>query len=136
MNSQQSVTLSRFFNQKKYVAATIFIFLLCFQLKAVSQTHHSAKTAKSSKAAQSNTSNNMVLSYQIIPAEGNTFGYDILDHGKKLVHQPSKPGMPGNKGFRKKSDAMKVAKLVIYKINHNQMPPTVSKQELDSLKVK
>ncbi len=75
------------------------------------------------------------LTYQIIPAEANTFGYDILSDNKKLIHQPSRPGLPGNKGFAKKQDAEKVAKLVVHKLAHNIMPPTVEKREMDSLKV-
>jgi len=77
-----------------------------------------------------------ILAYKIIPAEQNTFGYHILENKKPLVHQPSIPGLPGNKGFNKKEDAEKCAKLVIFKINHNLMPPTVTRKELDSLKIK
>lgn len=76
------------------------------------------------------------LSYNIIPAEQNSFGYDIFDGNRKLIHQPSIPGLPGNKGFNKKDDAEKCARLVIHKINLNIMPPTVTKKELDSLKIK
>ena len=76
------------------------------------------------------------LSYEIIPAAQNSFGYNILSGSKKLVHQPSVPGLPGNRGFRSKEDEEKCAKLVIKKINNNMMPPTVTRQELDSLKIK
>jgi hypothetical protein len=76
------------------------------------------------------------LSYKIIPAEQNSFGYDIFDANRKLIHQPSIPGLPGNKGFNKKDDAEKCARLVIHKINLNIMPPTVTKKELDSLQIK
>ncbi len=77
-----------------------------------------------------------LLAYKIIPAEQNTFGYDILENNRPLVHQPSIPGLPGNKGFSKKEDAEKCARLVISKINRNLMPPTVTRKELDSLKIK
>jgi|GEM_PF-644105 len=76
------------------------------------------------------------LSYEIIPAAQNSFAYNILSGTKKLIHQPSVPGLPGNKGFIKKADAEKCAQLVITKINNNIMPPTVTRQELDSLKIK
>ena len=76
------------------------------------------------------------LSYQIIPGVQNSFGYDIISGTKKLVHQPSVPGLPGNRGFNRKEDAEKCAKLVINKINNNIMPPTVTRQELDSLHIK
>lgn len=73
--------------------------------------------------------------YVIINSELNTFGYDILDRGHVLIHQPNVPGIPGNKGFTKKQDADKVARLVIKKINNNQMPPTVTQQDIKSLKI-
>ena len=74
--------------------------------------------------------------YRIIPSEGNTYGYDISINDKLLIHQPNIPGMGGNKGFAKKSDAEKVAILVIKKLQEGMMPPTVEKKELDSLKIK
>lgn len=74
------------------------------------------------------------LSYKIISAPHNTFGYDIYDDGKLIIHQNSIPGLPGNKGFATKANAEKVAKLVISKINAGEMPPTVNIEELKKLK--
>ena len=76
------------------------------------------------------------LTYKIINSEQNTFGYDILDYNRPMIHQPAVPAMPGNKGFATKEDATKVAKLVIQKINKNIMPPSITPQELKSLKIK
>ena len=63
----------------------------------------------------------------------NTYGYDILKDSKILIHQPSKPGHEGNAGFLKKQSARSVAKLVIYKLEHNIIPPSINKFEIDSL---
>jgi len=71
----------------------------------------------------------------IIPVANNTFGYDIYVYGSVLVHQPSRPGLPGNAGFATEADAMKVAELVIKKIRNNEMPPTVTIEELRGLGV-
>ncbi len=76
------------------------------------------------------------LTFIVINSEQNTFGYNILENKRIMIHQPSVPGLPGNKGFTTKEDATKVAKLVIKKINKNIMPPAVSLQELRSLKIK
>lgn len=76
------------------------------------------------------------LQYKIIPAPGNTWGYDILKDDKIFIHQPNKPGMPGTQGFATKQDAIKVARLVITKIQKGEMPPTVSQEELKALKLK
>ena len=71
----------------------------------------------------------------IIPAENNTFGYDIYLYGSVLIHQPARPGLPGNTGFTTEEDAMKVAELVMKKIRNNEMPPTVTIEELQELRV-
>ena len=73
--------------------------------------------------------------YNIIPAPHNTWGYDILRDNKIFIHQPNKPGLPGNEGFIAKKDAIKVAQLVIAKIKKGEMPPTVSPEELKALKL-
>ena len=73
--------------------------------------------------------------YTIIPAPKNTFGYDIYSNGRKLIRQTSIPGLPGNKGFMRRRDAARTARLVIYKLQHNIMPPSVSRHELDSLRI-
>jgi len=78
---------------------------------------------------------NAKIEYKIINAENSTFGYDILIEGRTTIHQPSIPGMSGNNGFRTKEQAERTAKFVISKIRQNIMPPTVTIQELDSLKV-
>jgi len=71
----------------------------------------------------------------IIPSENNTFGYDIYLYDAILIHQPSRPGLPGNIGFATEEDAIKVAELVIKKIRNNEMPPTVTVEELEGLGV-
>ena len=109
---------------------TSFLLLFVFAFVNAQFSRQSLEKIKTSPAAK------QTLSYQIIPAEGGTFGYDILSDNKNLIHQPSKPGLAGNKGFTKKADAEKVASLVIYKLSHNIMPPTVEKREMDSLKIK
>ncbi len=78
---------------------------------------------------------NSKIEYKIVNSENGTFGYDIIIEGKTSIHQPSIPGMPGNNGFRTKEQAERTAKFVISKIRQNIMPPTVTIQELDSLKV-
>lgn len=74
-------------------------------------------------------------SYKLIPAPGTTYGYDIYLHGHLLIHQTSIPGLPGNKGFRRKKDAARVAVLVVSKLQRGILPPAVSRKELDSLQI-
>lgn len=60
---------------------------------------------------------------KIIPSQANTWGYDIFVEGKRFIHQPSKPGLPGNQGFATQEKARKVADLIIEKMKKGQMPP-------------
>lgn len=73
------------------------------------------------------------ISSKIIPSGGNTWGYDILVEGKRFIHQPSKPGLPGNQGFASQEKAQKVADLMIQKIKRGEMPPGVSIEEMKKL---
>lgn len=61
------------------------------------------------------------------------FGYNIVLDDHVFIHQPSIPSIQGNKGFATKEQAERVAQLVIYKLTHNMMPPSVTSKELDSL---
>ncbi|MDF2456563.1 MAG: hypothetical protein K0R51_2556 [Cytophagaceae bacterium] len=80
------------------------------------------------------------------PFKGSTFtaevinseigwGYDLYIDGKKTIHQPHIPGVSGMKGFDTKEKAEKTANFVLFKLKNNIMPPSVSKEELDSLGV-
>jgi hypothetical protein len=77
-----------------------------------------------------------VYRYRVIKTANNSFGYDILKGEKVFIHQPVQPAVEGNKGFRNKQDAAKVARLVLYKLKNNIFPPAVTRQELDSLQIK
>jgi hypothetical protein len=61
------------------------------------------------------------------------YGYNIIMDSHVFIHQPSIPSIAGNKGFTSNEQAEKVAALVIYKLTHNIMPPSVTLKELDSL---
>jgi len=74
--------------------------------------------------------------YRIIPSESNTYGYEILVNNKLLISQKNIPGLPGNKGFCSKYDAINTARLVIRKLQQGEVPPTITTKELDSMKIK
>jgi hypothetical protein len=74
--------------------------------------------------------------YYVFMSPDQTYGYDILDNrGNVVIHQPNMPAIQGNRGFARKADAVKVAALVINKMQHNIMLPTISIQELNSLQI-
>jgi hypothetical protein len=73
------------------------------------------------------------LSFKIISSRDNTWGYDIYRGTKNIIHQPTIPGISGDKGFKTKKQAEETAKLVITKIEEGQIPPTVTVSELKKL---
>ena len=112
------------------------IFLLCRQMTAQPQPQVQPSESKQQKAGfpSGETFKNSKITYQLIPGINNTWGYDILVNNKLTIHQPSKPSMPGNEGFKTKEGAEKVAKLVIKKMKKGEMPPSVDVEELKKLK--
>ena len=76
------------------------------------------------------------LSHLLIVAPEHTYGYMIFINGDLVVEQTSMPGLPGNKGFERPEDAVKVAALVMDKIRKNEMPPSVTADEMKSLGIK
>ena len=75
------------------------------------------------------------ITIKILPSANNTFGYDILLYNRPLVHQPNIPGLPGNEGFTTKERAQTVAEFVVKKIRNNEMPPTVTIENLNTMGV-
>jgi len=122
---------------KKLFTVSIFLILVSSSnIQAQFQNPQSPPTAPKSeiKFPESSAFVNSKITYKIIDAASGTFCYDIFSDGKLLIHQPSVPGMPGNKGFKDKASAEKVADLVISKIKKGEMPPTVTTDEMKKVK--
>ena len=114
------------------LSVSFMLLISVFFLKTTVSADQAADTVAGN---QKNPYANAELTIKIIPSTNHTFGYDILLYGRPLVHQPSIPGLPGNDGFTTKEKAQKVAELVLKKIRNNEMPPTVTIEELNSLGV-
>jgi uncharacterized lipoprotein YehR (DUF1307 family) len=63
------------------------------------------------------------------------WGYAIEYKGQTIIKQSIIPVINDSKSFAKKEDAQKLAKLVVKKLQQN-IPPTVTKNELILLKIK
>jgi len=112
------------------VLLILFIFASLF-VTSISADEGVGKEVKEQKNPYANAE----LTIKIIPSAKKTFGYDILLYGKPFVHQPSIPGLPGNEGFTTKEAAQTVADFVVKKIRNNEMPPTVTMENLKALGV-
>ena len=114
---------------------TLLIFLPVSNSVAQGSTASPSTMPNDTKTTPSNPYANAEITTRIIPSHNNTYGYDILIYGRPLIHQPSIPGLPGNDGFKTREHAQKVAKVVVKKLRNNEMPPTVSMEEMNQLGV-
>lgn len=120
----------------------LLVFFVC-NISLIAQTSNKPKKNSTQKHVQnkqdapsfpsSESFKNAKLTYKIISAPNNTWGYDIFKDGSMCIHQNSIPGMPGINGFTTKEKAEKVAQLVVKKIQNGEMPPTVSQEEMKAL---
>jgi hypothetical protein len=113
----------------------LFIFV-CLPGTSISSNESAEKQeVKKETKQQKNPYADAKISIKIIPSVKKTFGYDILNNGRPLVHQPSIPALSGNEGFTTKERAQKVAEFVVKKIIKNEMPPTVTSDDLNNMGV-
>jgi hypothetical protein len=123
----------------KYPVSHIFLaaLFMLFIFAGLPGTSISADEAagKEAKQQERNPYTNAEISIKIIPAVNNTFGYDILVWGRPLVHQPTIPGLPGNEGFSTKERAQTAAEFVVKRIRRNEMPPTVTIEDMTNMSV-
>jgi hypothetical protein len=113
------------------VLFTLFIFPGLFGTSLLASETAGKQEAKEQKNPYANAE----ITIKIIRATNKTFGYDILLYGRPLVHQPSIPGLPGNDGFVSKERARTVAEFMVKKIRRNEMPPTVTIEDLNDMGV-
>lgn len=121
-------------NKTPILFAVLLILFVMVCLPGISISANEAAGKKEVKQ-QKNPYANAQISIKIIPSVKKTFGYDILLHGRPLVHQPNIPAFPGNDGFTTKERARKVAEFVVKKIRKNEMPPTVTIEDLNNMGV-
>jgi len=119
----------------KRTAAIFLAVLIIFALSPGTSISANGIAGKEEAKQKKNPYANAEITTKIIPAPNKTFGYDILLYGKPLVHQPNIPGLPGKEGFTTKERAKTVAEFVVKKIRNNEMPPTVTIEDLNKMGV-
>jgi hypothetical protein len=85
--------------------------------------------------APANPYENAVFEVKTFAVEAGGYGYEIYINGSKTIYQPTIPGLPGNTGFSTQEKAKRTGEFVAHKIRNNQMPPSVTVEELDSIGV-
>jgi len=120
---------------RKTITFFCILILFAFTVNFKSVIYANEIPVKQDIKQQKNPYARATISIKIIPSVNKTFGYDIFLYGKPLVHQPNIPGLPGNEGFTTKARARKVAAFVVKKIRNNEMPPTVTIDDLNKMGV-
>jgi hypothetical protein len=123
-------------NTIRFIILTVlFLSLFCglFPNFAQSQVQPPAEQQQTASFPSGEAFKNASITYILIPGINNTWGYDILVENIMKIHQPNIPGLPGNKGFKTKAGAEKIAKLVITKMKAGEMPPTITIEEMKKL---
>ena len=72
---------------------------------------------------------------KITDSEHIGFGFEILQGTNPLIIQPHIPAIQGIKGFETKEQAATIGNYMIYKITNGIMPPSISVQDLERLKI-
>ncbi len=125
----------------------MFISLVCFRFVKAEEVnifvankdytfqknYNQPQSVKVSKNTKKKKELNQFLVKSIKTSGG--WGYQIIKNNKVMINQPTIPVIEGNKAFSTEKDALKVARLVKANLEKGLFPPTVSKNQLDSLKI-
>ena len=115
------------------VTAVLINFASLFSQVPQSVTYQTVATVQADKGSSTTETS---FTFKIIVAADNTFGYDIFQNNRMVIHQPIIPGTSGAHGFKTKSDAEKVAQLVMQKMKNGERRPTVTSEELNKIGIK
>ncbi|HEY9259173.1 DUF4907 domain-containing protein [Chitinophaga sp.] len=64
----------------------------------------------------------------------NGWGYRVNVDGHTYIYQDIIPGVPGNRVFRSRENALRVGNVVMDKLTHHKIP-SMSQQELINMKI-
>lgn len=109
---------------------TALLFATC---GTVAAQQRDTATASAANFPAAEVHKDAQLTARIVDAPNGTFGYEVYSDGKLLVQQQNVPGRPGWNGCPERAQADKLSALVIDKIRHGIMPPTVTEEELKAL---
>lgn len=114
-------------------------FVLLVSLGSACSPNNKTKVNLNKVIEKSSTSAKLEVKdkFSIITIFSSEFGwgYQILNNGSMFINQPHIPSVQGNKGFESKEKAIVTGEYIIHKLENDIFPPTITPQELDSLKV-
>lgn len=90
---------------------------------------------ESATTSDAQSTESSTWSYKVyLVSEGN-WGYQLFDGATMVINQPSIPAVQGIAGFDTKEKADKTARFVLEKMKRGEIPPTISREELERLNV-
>lgn len=119
-------------------ALFFFAFLLFSSCEGPEHKNGEDPSQSNADSNASAPSNGMeVKTFEVKDSIGRSqgWGYDIYVDGKKTIHQPIIPAVPGNNSFKTENDAQKVGLFAVDKMLKEGSLPTILIKELDSLGV-
>lgn len=123
---------------KLFVICSLILLSACQSSdKNEVESNNSVNESLQPETVDTNSINEYTPSYTAVSIfdEELGWGYQILNNDKPYINQPHIPAIEGMKGFNTEEDALETAELVLFKLNNNIVPPSITSQELDSLGV-
>jgi hypothetical protein len=111
------------------------VFLVAIAILGSNSAIFAQVASKPSSTTQTKSASKPDIRYEVFYDKESGYGYDVFVDGKKLIHQPNIPGIAGTAGFKKEEHSRRVAELVVKKLERNEVPPAITRDELRQLKV-
>lgn len=123
---QPLLCLLKNINFKSFICIVVILFTACKESTDYNKIEKQLLNKEKNKIA-----------YQLETVKsGNVWGYCIKKDNKTIISQTHIPSIKGINYFQSEKDAKKVGNLMLFKINNGIFPPSISKEELDSLSIK
>lgn len=114
------------------------LFIMGFIYNSMLCQENSKKTLEKEKGNleikinNNNCNNNKAINIKTFRIKKG-WGFDIFLNNKKYIHQVNIPAINGEKTFKTKIEALKIAELMKSKICSNIIPPAITIQEIKNL---
>lgn len=92
-------------------------------------------TDPTEKEIEQVTNSDSEWTYEVISTSEGNWGYQLFQKGEMVINQTSIPSIQGINGFDSEEKAERTARYILHKLDKGIFPPTVDKEELDSLGV-
>lgn len=116
----------------RYSIFTLFLFLSIIGCGESEEKDQSTTETEVSDNVKNNSPEYTIIAVEQ-PESG--WGYQILQDGRLAIDQKHIPAIQGYKTFSSKEKAEITANFIVGKMKKGIFPPTISAEELDSLKV-